>query len=92
MKGHMCTINNFVITHFQNCLRNLLFIQEPKRKTTVECLEELRKSMDILNSNITALRTEVQTANQHHNSNGVRKQVENLKADIASVKGLLLNR
>ncbi|XP_041978783.1 peroxisomal membrane protein PEX14 isoform X2 [Aricia agestis] len=74
---------------YKNCLRQLLFIEQPKRKTTVECLDELRKSLDLMNSSISSLRTELQTTAQQ---NVLRSQLDNLKADIASVKGILLNR
>lgn len=74
---------------YKNCIRHLLFVEEPKRKTTAECLDELRKSLDVLNSNVTSLRGEIQTSVQQ---NSLRSQLDNIKSDISSVKGILLNR
>ncbi|KPI98648.1 Peroxisomal membrane protein PEX14 [Papilio xuthus] len=74
---------------YKNCVKHLIFVEEPKRKSTAECIEELRKSLDVLNSSVTSLRNEVQAAAQH---NALRFQLDNLKSDIASVKGILLNR
>ncbi|KOB66989.1 Peroxisomal membrane anchor protein [Operophtera brumata] len=58
-------------------------------KSTSECIDELRKSLDVLNANVTSLRGEMQAANQH---TAARSQIGDLQADIASVKGILLNR
>ncbi|GBP21699.1 Peroxisomal membrane protein PEX14 [Eumeta japonica] len=77
---------------YKNCLRNLLFVDQPKKKTTSECLEELRKSIDVLNSNIAMLRTEVQGGNQSNSVATVHTQLDNIKSDINSIKGILLNR
>lgn len=74
---------------YKNCLRHFLFVEEPKRKTTVECIEELRKSLDVMNASICSLRGDVQTSLKR---NTFRSELDNLKADIASVKGILLNR
>ncbi|XP_013187917.1 peroxisomal membrane protein PEX14 [Amyelois transitella] len=74
---------------YKNCIRHLLFVEEPKRKSTAECIDELRKSLDILNSNVSSLRGEMQTSVQQ---NALRSQLDNIKSDIASVKGILLNR
>ncbi|XP_038209911.1 peroxisomal membrane protein PEX14 [Zerene cesonia] len=74
---------------YKNCIRQLLFVEQPKRKTTAECIEELRKSLDIMNASITSLRGELQAGVQQ---NALRSQLDNLKDDIASVKGILLNR
>ncbi|XP_063624669.1 peroxisomal membrane protein PEX14 isoform X1 [Cydia splendana] len=73
---------------YKNCIRHILFVEEPKRKTTTECLEEVRKSLDILNTSMTSLRGEMQASAQ----SSLRTQLDGLKADIASVKGILLNR
>ncbi|CAK1554239.1 unnamed protein product [Leptosia nina] len=74
---------------YKNCIRQLIFIEEPKRKSTTECIEELRKSLDIMNASISSLRGEMQASVQQ---NSLRSQLDNLKDDIASVKGILLNR
>ncbi|XP_068633412.1 peroxisomal membrane protein PEX14 isoform X2 [Battus philenor] len=74
---------------YKNCLRHLIFVEEPKRKSTAECIEELRRSLDVLNSSVTSLRSEIQSTAQQ---NAMRFQLDNLKSDIASVKGILLNR
>ncbi|CAG9786533.1 unnamed protein product [Diatraea saccharalis] len=74
---------------YKNCIRHLLFIEEPKRKSTSECIDELRKSLDILNANVTSLRSDMQATTQH---SILRSQLDNIKSDIASVKGILLNR
>ncbi|CAG9125657.1 unnamed protein product [Plutella xylostella] len=81
-----------VFWFYKNVLRSMLFVEQPKRKTTAECLDELRKSMDILNSNITSLRSEIQTSHQNSEAAALRSQVDAVKCDIASVKGILLNR
>lgn len=73
-------------------IRRLIYVEEPRKKTTTECLEDLKKSLDILNSNISALRTEVLSSSHSHSTSGIRTQLDCLKADIASVKGILLNR
>jgi hypothetical protein len=75
--------------YFQTCIRHLLFVEEPKRKSTAECLDELRKSLDILNSNVTSLRTDMQGSMQQ---SALRSQLDNIKSDVASLKGILLNR
>ncbi|VVD05819.1 unnamed protein product [Leptidea sinapis] len=41
---------------YKNCIRQLLFVEQPKRKTTAECIEELRKSLDVVNASISSLR------------------------------------
>ncbi|XP_026735099.1 peroxisomal membrane protein PEX14 isoform X1 [Trichoplusia ni] len=74
---------------YKNYVRHLLFVEQPKRKSTSECIDELRKSLDILNANVTSLRGEM-TANAHQSA--LRSQLDNIKSDIASVKGILLNR
>ncbi|XP_059057760.1 peroxisomal membrane protein PEX14 isoform X2 [Achroia grisella] len=74
---------------YKNCIRHMLFVEEPKRKSTEECIDELRKSLDVLNSNVTSLRGEIQTSVQQ---NVIRSQLDNIKSDISSVKGILLNR
>ncbi|KAL0883422.1 hypothetical protein ABMA27_016804 [Loxostege sticticalis] len=74
---------------YKNCIRHLLFVEEPKRKSTAECLDELRKSLDILNASVTSLRSDMQASAQQ---SVMRSQLENIKSDIASVKGILLNR
>ncbi|KAM3962633.1 peroxisomal biogenesis factor 14 [Aphomia sociella] len=74
---------------YKNCIRHLLFVEEPKRKSTSECIDELRKSLDVLNSNVTSLRVEMQTSVQQTT---LRSQLDNIKSDISSVKGILLNR
>ncbi|XP_053609245.1 peroxisomal membrane protein PEX14 isoform X2 [Plodia interpunctella] len=74
---------------YKNCIRHLLFVEEPKRKSTSECIDELRKSLDILNSNVSSLRGEMQGSLQQ---NALRTQLDNIKSDISSVKGILLNR
>lgn len=74
---------------YKNYVRHLLFVEQPKRKSTADCIDELRKSLDILNANVTSLRGEMQaTAHQ----SALRSQLDNIKSDIASVKGILLNR
>ncbi|XP_072948973.1 peroxisomal membrane protein PEX14 isoform X2 [Epargyreus clarus] len=74
---------------YKNCIRHLLFVEQPKRKTTAECIDELRKSLDVMNSSIASLRSDMQTTVQQ---TALRSQLDNLKSDIASVKGILLNR
>ncbi|CAG4940503.1 unnamed protein product [Parnassius apollo] len=74
---------------YKNCIKQLIFVEEPKQKSTAECIEELRKSLDVLNTSVTSLRTEIQSTAQQ---NAIRYQLDNLKSDIASVKGILLNR
>ncbi|XP_032517770.1 peroxisomal membrane protein PEX14 isoform X2 [Danaus plexippus] len=74
---------------YKNCIRHLLFVEESKRKTTAECIDELRKSLDVMNSSISSLRGEMQSSVKQ---NTLRAQMDSLKADIASVKGILLNR
>ncbi|XP_022129625.1 peroxisomal membrane protein PEX14 isoform X1 [Pieris rapae] len=74
---------------YKNCIKQLLFIEQPKRKSTSECIDELRKSLDIMNASITSLRGEMQATVQQ---NAMRSQLDNLKDDIASVKGILLSR
>lgn len=64
-------------------------MEEPKRKSTSECIDELRKSLDILNANVTSLRSDMQATAQQ---SVLRSQLDNIKSDIASVKGILLNR
>lgn len=43
----------------------------------------------MLNTNVTSLRGEMQASAQH---SAMRAQLDNLKSDIASVKGILLNK
>ncbi|KAG6449018.1 hypothetical protein O3G_MSEX005829 [Manduca sexta] len=74
---------------YKNCLRQLLFVEQPKRKSTAECIDELRKSFDVLNASVTSLRGEIQNSVQQ---SALRSQLDNIKSDIASVKGILLNR
>ncbi|PZC79357.1 hypothetical protein B5X24_HaOG216438 [Helicoverpa armigera] len=74
---------------YKNYVRHLLFVEQPKRKTTAECIEELRKSVDILNANFTSLRSEMQT-NAHQSS--MRSQLDTIKSEVASVKAIMLNR
>ncbi|RVE50470.1 hypothetical protein evm_004895 [Chilo suppressalis] len=74
---------------YKNFIRHILFIEQPKRKSTSECIDELRRSLDILNANVTSLRSEMQATTQQ---SILRSQLDNLKSDIASVKGILLNR
>ncbi|KAJ0176822.1 hypothetical protein K1T71_008001 [Dendrolimus kikuchii] len=74
---------------YKNCIRQLLFVEQPKRKSTAECIDELRKSLDILNANVTSLRGEMQASVQQ---SALRSQLDNIKSDISSVKGILLNR
>ncbi|XP_026492366.2 peroxisomal membrane protein PEX14 isoform X1 [Vanessa tameamea] len=74
---------------YKNCIRHLLFVEQPKRKTTAECIDELRKSLDVMNASISSLRGEVQSSVKQ---SALRSQLDNLKSDIASVKGILLNR
>lgn len=74
---------------YKNYVRHLLFVEQPKRKSTADCIDELRKSLDILNANVTSLRGEMQ-ANAHQSA--LRTQLDNIKSDISSVKGILLNR
>ncbi|XP_049873080.1 peroxisomal membrane protein PEX14 isoform X2 [Pectinophora gossypiella] len=74
---------------YKNCLRQLLFVEEPKRKSTADCIDELRKSLDILNTNVTSLRGEMAASAQQ---SAMRSQLDNIKSDLASVKGILLNR
>lgn len=74
---------------YKNCIRHLLFVEQPKRKSTAECIDELRKSLDVMNASISSLRGEIQSSVKQSTT---RSQLDNLKADIASVKGILLNR
>ncbi|CAH0691677.1 unnamed protein product [Spodoptera exigua] len=74
---------------YKNYIRHLLFVEQPKRKTTEECIDELRKSVDILNANFMALRTEMH-ANVHQSA--MRSQVDSIKAELTSVKSIMLNR
>ncbi|XP_028163584.1 peroxisomal membrane protein PEX14-like isoform X2 [Ostrinia furnacalis] len=74
---------------YKNCIRQLLFVEEPKRKSTAECIDELRKSLDILNASVTSLRNDMQASAQQ---SAMRSQLDNIKSDIASVKGILLHR
>lgn len=74
---------------YKSCVRQLLFVEQPKRKSTAECIDELRKSLDVLNANVASLRGEMQTSVQQ---NALRSQLDNIKSDISSVKGILLNR
>ncbi|KAJ8721859.1 hypothetical protein PYW08_004261 [Mythimna loreyi] len=74
---------------YKNYVRHLLFVEQPKRKTTAECIDELRKSVDVLNANFTSLRSEM-TANAHQSA--LRSQLDNVKSEIASVKAIMLNR
>lgn len=74
---------------YKNYVRHLLFVEQPKRKTTAECIDELRKSVDVLNANFTSLRTEM-TANAHQSA--LRSQLDSVKSEIASVKAIMLNR
>ncbi|CAH0715797.1 unnamed protein product, partial [Brenthis ino] len=74
---------------YKNCIRHLIFVEQPKPKTTAECIDELRKSLDVMNSSIASLRGDVQSSLKR---NAMRSELDNLKADIASVKGILLNR
>ncbi|KAJ2948895.1 hypothetical protein O0L34_g5827 [Tuta absoluta] len=74
---------------YKNCIRQLLFVEEPKKKTTAQCIDELRKSLDTLNTNVTSLRTEMTAAARE---SAMRSQLDSIKSDIASVKGILLNR
>ncbi|CAH2096509.1 unnamed protein product [Euphydryas editha] len=74
---------------YKNFIRHLLFVEQPQRKSTAECIDELRKSLDVMNASISSLRGEIQSSVKQ---NTMRSQLDNLKADIASVKGILLNR
>ncbi|XP_026327318.1 peroxisomal membrane protein PEX14 isoform X2 [Hyposmocoma kahamanoa] len=74
---------------YKHFIRQLLFVTEPKKKSTAECIDELRKSLDILNTSVASLRCDMQ-AQAHQNL--TRSQLDNIKSDIASVKGILLNR
>ncbi|NP_001040266.1 peroxisomal membrane anchor protein [Bombyx mori] len=73
---------------YKNCVRHLIFVDQPKRKTTNECLEEVRKSLEDLNTNVFALKGELNSLQQ----NTFRCSLDTIKGDIASVKGILLNR
>ncbi|KAF9418242.1 hypothetical protein HW555_004861 [Spodoptera exigua] len=66
---------------YKNYIRHLLFVEQPKRKTTEECIDELRKSVDILNANFMALRTEMH-ANVHQSA--MRSQVDSIKAELTN--------
>ncbi|XP_045773297.1 peroxisomal membrane protein PEX14 isoform X1 [Maniola jurtina] len=74
---------------YKNCIRHLLFVEPPKRKTSLECMDEVRKSLDVMNASISSLRGEMQTCVKQTT---LKAQLDNLKDDIASVKGILLNR
>ncbi|CAH2048367.1 unnamed protein product, partial [Iphiclides podalirius] len=74
---------------YKNCVRHLIFVEEPKRKSTADCVDELRRSLDVLNASVSSLRAEIQSSSSQ---SALRFQLDNLKTDIASVKGILLNR
>ncbi|XP_023936854.1 peroxisomal membrane protein PEX14 isoform X2 [Bicyclus anynana] len=74
---------------YKNCIRHLLFVEPPKRKTSIECMDEIRKCLDVMNASITSLRGEVQACVKQ---SALRTQLDALKDDIASVKGIMLNR
>ncbi|XP_039753480.1 peroxisomal membrane protein PEX14 isoform X2 [Pararge aegeria] len=74
---------------YKNCIRHVLFVEPPKRKTSVECMDEVRKSLDVMNASISSLRGELQASVKQ---TAMRTQLDSLKDDIASVKGIMLNR
>lgn len=69
---------------YKNFIKKLIFTERPK-KTSEDNNRELQRSMDTVVRELLAVRTELDTRTLH-------SQIDGLKADIASVKGILLNR
>lgn len=85
------------LSAFQKWLETFLFGDRPRRKTTEERFDDLKRSIEglihELKQEIITVRSEVDRLNNIQGSNSVtRGQIDSLKADIASVKGILLNR
>ncbi|XP_077298113.1 peroxisomal biogenesis factor 14 isoform X2 [Arctopsyche grandis] len=82
---------------YKKWLETFLFGDRPRRKTTEERFNDLKRSIEglihELKQEIITVRSEVDRLNNIQGCNSVtRGQIDSLKADIASVKGILLNR